>query len=61
MKRMSVAVIMSLAAGAISSGFGGPGVGDPAPDFTEPDIYGTNHSLSDFAGKTVLLNFWTSW
>ena len=35
-------------------------VGDPAPDFTLPDVNGEMHSLSDFTGKVVLLNFWQS-
>lgn len=61
MKGLSWAVVAGLVVSSVSSGFGGPGVGEPAPDFTEPDIYGTDRSLSDFVGKTVLLNFWTSW
>ena len=37
-----------------------------APDYSAPEITLTNnlgqtHSLSDFAGKTVVLNFWASW
>ncbi len=33
----------------------------PAPDFTLTDQYGEEHSLSDYRGKTVFLNFWASW
>jgi len=33
----------------------------PAPDFTVVDIDGMEHSLSDFKGKPVILNFWASW
>lgn len=33
--------------------------GDPAPDFTLNDIYEVPHSLSDFAGKVVIVTFWT--
>lgn len=33
-------------------------VGTPAPDFTLKDAYGDLHSLSDFQGKVVLINFW---
>ncbi|RKX69104.1 hypothetical protein DRP53_09195 [candidate division WOR-3 bacterium] len=36
----------------------GPGVGEPAPDFTEPDTAFQPHSLSDFRYKTVMLHFW---
>ena len=33
----------------------------PAPDFTLTDQYGVEHTLSDYAGKTVFLNFWATW
>ncbi len=33
----------------------------PAPDFTVYDAEGNAHSLSDFRGKPVILNFWASW
>lgn len=35
-------------------------VGDKAPDFTLTDIHGETHSLSDFKGKTVVLE-WTNY
>ena len=34
-----------------------PPVGSPAPDFALEDIYGTSHTLSDYAGKIVVLAF----
>ncbi|MGI6254674.1 MAG: cytochrome c biogenesis protein CcdA [Acutalibacter sp.] len=33
----------------------------PAPDFTLTDQYGNTHTLSDYQGKTVFLNFWGTW
>ena len=33
-------------------------VGNMAPDFTLPTIYGDNVTSSDFKGKIVMLNFW---
>lgn len=33
----------------------------PAPDFTLTDQYGNVHTLSDYKGKTVFLNFWATW
>ncbi len=32
-----------------------------APDFTLVDQYGETHSLSDYRGKIVFLNFWATW
>lgn len=32
-----------------------------APDFTLVDQYGKTHTLSDYQGKTVFLNFWATW
>ena len=34
-----------------------PVVGQPAPDFTLPDVNGKNVTLSDFKGKTVVLEW----
>lgn len=33
----------------------------PAPDFTLKDQNGTEHTLSDYRGKTIFLNFWATW
>lgn len=33
----------------------------PAIDFTLKDQYGNTHTLSDYRGKTVFLNFWATW
>lgn len=32
-----------------------------APDFTLMDQYGVTHSLEDYRGKVVFLNFWATW
>lgn len=32
-----------------------------APDFSLVDQYGNTHRLSDYRGKTVILNFWATW
>jgi peroxiredoxin len=34
-----------------------PVIGEPAPAFTLTDQYGNEHSLADFAGKTVMLEW----
>ena len=33
----------------------------PAPDFTLTDQNGNVHTLSDYKGQTVFLNFWATW
>ena len=33
----------------------------PAPDFRLTDQYGREHSLSDYRGKIIFLNFWATW
>lgn len=33
----------------------------PAPDFTLTDQYGVTHSLADYRGKIIFLNFWATW
>lgn len=38
-----------------------PIVGHLAPDFTLPTIFGEAHTLSDYRGQPVVLNFWASW
>jgi len=36
-------------------------VGKPAPDLIARDLHGNPVTLSAFKGKTVLLDFWTTW
>lgn len=33
----------------------------PAPDFTLQDTSGKTHRLSDYRGRPVIINFWTTW
>jgi thiol-disulfide isomerase/thioredoxin len=33
----------------------------PAKNFTLPDLDGKPHTLSDYRGKVVLVNFWATW
>lgn len=35
--------------------------GQPAPDFTYPDIESQLHALSDFKGKVVYIDVWATW
>ena len=34
---------------------------DDALDFTLQDQYGNTHSLSDYKGKVIFMNFWATW
>jgi cytochrome oxidase Cu insertion factor (SCO1/SenC/PrrC family) len=54
--------LRSLLAGAVSLALGlvvhaVPSVGQPAPDFTVTDINGQKHSLSEYKGKPVVLEW----
>ncbi|MCU0792241.1 MAG: redoxin family protein [Opitutaceae bacterium] len=51
--RSSVAALGLLACGVL----GAAEVGQPAPAFTLTDLDGTSHNLSDFKGKTVVLEW----
>ena len=55
---MAVAAILGCVA-QDSEGTGAPL--RPAPDFTLPDVHGTEVSLSDFRGKIVVIDFWATW
>ncbi|MBR6287128.1 MAG: TlpA family protein disulfide reductase [Bacteroidaceae bacterium] len=35
--------------------------GDAAPAFSVPDTLGVRHSLSDYEGKYLVIDFWASW
>lgn len=50
-----------LAVTTYSMGSRVPAVGMPASDFQLRDVAGRTHNLSDYRGKTVLLNFWATW
>ncbi|WP_312093974.1 redoxin domain-containing protein [Niallia sp.] len=39
----------------------GLNIGDKAPNFTLKDLNGNKVQLSDFKGKSVMINFWTTW
>jgi len=38
-----------------------PIVGMQAPDFDLPDLSGQTHSLSEYLGRPLVINFWTTW
>ncbi|MCD1599583.1 MULTISPECIES: redoxin domain-containing protein [Rheinheimera] len=53
-------LVLAASAAVLSLGLtAAPQIGAPAPDFTLVDSKGSSHSLRDFAGKTVVLE-WTN-
>ena len=56
-RALLVALLMVLAL-TPSAAFAVLNVGDSAPDFNIPDTAWANHSLSEWRGKVVLLQFW---
>jgi hypothetical protein len=58
MRKLLLALVALAAVPAMM--MAGPGVGEPAPDFSLPDSANVYHSLSDYAGKVVVLLFWQS-
>ena len=65
MKRAVLPVLLLAAALAgvavLQSAQRGPRTGYAAPDFALPDLAGVTHRLSDYRGKIVFLNLWTTW
>ncbi len=47
--------------GSATEAHGAQLAGGVAPDFTLPDLSGTEHTLSDYRGKKVLLIAYASW
>lgn len=60
MKRKIVLPLLLLLALPPSVVLAGPQPGDPAPNFSLPDTTWTLRQLTEFRGRVVLLNFWTS-
>lgn len=67
---ITVLVLVLLLAGAavmynaLKDNFSGENIAqtsNPAPDFTVEDSEGNKVKLSDFKGKSVVINFWASW
>ena len=38
-----------------------PIVGEPAPDFSLPSLDGGSESLGSYAGRPLVIDFWTTW
>ncbi len=55
---LTVALLFS---GAASAQLQNYSVGQAAPNFTVTDLHGEQHSLSDYAGKWVMIDFFAYW
>lgn len=58
---MIVPIIVLIAISIISCAQPCPEVGKSAPEFTLQNTDTKSVSLSDFRGKTVIMNFWATW
>ena len=67
MSRRWIGALLAAALVAVAGcGSGEPGDGaaselEPAPDFTLPLLDGSSVTLSEFRGKTVIVDFWATW
>ncbi len=53
-----LAVLLTMLALAPTAALAVLNVGDQAPNFSIPDTAWVNHSLSEYRGKVVLIQFW---
>ena len=54
-------LLSTLAGSALAMGSRPPAAGMPAVGFSLTDLQGKAHSLEQYKGKIVLLNFWATW
>ncbi len=67
-------VVLGVAGAGVTASGGGPGAGGPvviggsgvgvgadAPAFTLQSIDGETHSLNDYRGQVIFVNFWATW
>lgn len=58
---MAVLLIAGLAGTVSAMGSRPPAAGMPASAFSLTDLNGKSHTLEQYRGKIVLLNFWATW
>lgn len=54
-------LVLFLAAGLVQANDLKPYEGESLPDFTLNDMQANSHTLSDYQGKVVMLNFWATY
>lgn len=55
--KTTILKLAALSAALFVGAYAAPQVGQPAPDFALTDINGSRHSLSDYRGKTVVIEW----
>ena len=61
MKKTISTLTVLLFAAAACAGAGSSQTNVTAPDFSLRDLQGRTHTLSDYEGKVLVLNFWATW
>lgn len=59
-----IAAVLALGGGIMARGFLSPVEQTspmPLPDFNLPDVSGNLHSISEWQGKILIINFWATW
>ncbi|MHB8509009.1 MAG: TlpA family protein disulfide reductase [Candidatus Dormibacteria bacterium] len=57
-RQLAVALVVAALTGCGARSGPGP---IPAPEFTMRDLAGRQHTLSEYRGKVVVVNFWATW
>ncbi|CBK40401.1 Thiol-disulfide oxidoreductase [Nitrospira defluvii] len=58
---VTVLLLSTLVGSALAMGSRPPAAGMPASGFSLTDLHGKTHSLEQYRGKIVLVNFWATW
>ena len=59
-----IVAVLALGGGILAKGFLSPveqTSPTPLPDFNLPDVSGNLHSISEWQGKILVINFWATW
>lgn len=59
--RIVLFLVVALVASTVIGHFRAPALSGDAPDFALRDLDGREVRLSDFRGRTVVVNFWATW